>query len=77
MMLAASGGLHMFQSIATGGSYPMNKLKLNLEMLKVETFAATRDDDEPGTVVAHSGWTNCGGLTCLMSLCPDCAVAAK
>ncbi|HEX6370302.1 MAG TPA: hypothetical protein VF006_15385 [Longimicrobium sp.] len=50
----------------------MQKLKLNVETLKVETFAAATGDDEQGTVVAHSGWTNCGGLTCLMSLCPDC-----
>ena len=55
----------------------MKKLTLNLEMLKVETFAAADDAGEQGTVVAHSGWTNCGGLTCLMSLCPDCAAAPK
>jgi hypothetical protein len=50
----------------------MQKLKLNLEMLQVETFPVADGADERGTVVAHSGWTNCGGLTCLMSLCPDC-----
>lgn len=50
----------------------MQKLKLNLEMLEVETFPVADGVDEQGTVVAHSGWTNCGGLTCLMSLCPDC-----
>jgi hypothetical protein len=50
----------------------MQKLKLNLEMLEVETFPVADGADERGTVVAHSGWTNCGGLTCLMSLCPDC-----
>lgn len=50
----------------------MQKLKLNLEMLKVETFPVADGAGERGTVVAHSGWTNCGGLTCLMSLCPDC-----
>jgi hypothetical protein len=50
----------------------MQKLKLNLEMLKVETFPVADGADERGTVVAHSGWTHCGGLTCLMSLCPDC-----
>lgn len=50
----------------------MNKLKLDLEMLEVETFPVADGADERGTVAAHSGWTNCGGLTCLMSLCPDC-----
>ena len=52
----------------------MQKLKLNLDTLRVETFPVANDADERGTVVAHSGWTNCGGLTCLMSLCPDCGV---
>lgn len=50
----------------------MQKLKLNLEMLKVESFPVVDGADERGTVVAHSGWTNCGGLTCLLSVCPDC-----
>lgn len=50
----------------------MQKLKLDLEMLKVETFAAAEGTNAQGTVVAHSGWTNCGGLTCLLSICPDC-----
>jgi hypothetical protein len=51
---------------------PMKKLALNLETLNVQSFTASADAEKPGTVVAHSGWTNCGGLTCLMSLCPDC-----
>lgn len=55
----------------------MRKLKLNVEMLRVESFDTADDAEERGTVVAHSGWTNCGGLTCLMSLCPDCMGAAK
>jgi hypothetical protein len=50
----------------------MQKLKLNIESLNVQTFEVSADEGERGTVVAHSGWTNCGGLTCLMSLCPDC-----
>jgi hypothetical protein len=50
----------------------MRKLKLDVETLEVQSFAASHEDDERGTVVAHSGWTNCGGLTCIMSLCPDC-----
>lgn len=36
------------------------------------TFEVATGDAEQGTVVAHSGFTNCGGITCLMSLCPDC-----
>lgn len=50
----------------------MQKLKLDVESLEVETFPATEPEDGRGTVLAHSGWTQCGGLTCLMSLCPDC-----
>lgn len=50
----------------------MRKLKLDVEKLEVQSFSASRDDDGQGTVVAHSGWTNCGGVTCIMSLCPDC-----
>jgi hypothetical protein len=50
----------------------MRKLKLDVETLKVQTFAAASDGDERGTVVAHSGWTHCGNLTCILSLCPDC-----
>lgn len=50
----------------------MKKLVLNVETLKVQSFTASDDAAGGGTVVAHSGWTNCGGLTCLMSLCPDC-----
>jgi hypothetical protein len=53
---------------------PMQKLKLDLEMLKVETFGTAAGADERGTVMAHSGWTQCGNLTCLLSLC-DCAAA--
>lgn len=51
----------------------MKKLTLDIETLNVQTFETAEDDAERGTVLAHSGWTNCGGLTCLMSLCPDCA----
>ncbi|HEY7767348.1 hypothetical protein [Longimicrobium sp.] len=50
----------------------MKKLKLEIESLDVQTFAIADDDAEQGTVVAHSGFTNCGGITCIMSLCPDC-----
>jgi hypothetical protein len=50
----------------------MQKLKLDIEALEVQTFAVADEDRARGTVVAHSGWTNCGGLTCLLSLC-DCA----
>lgn len=49
----------------------MQKLKLDLDSLDVQTFEVAGDvahDD----VMALSGWTNCGGVTCLMSLCPDC-----
>lgn len=50
----------------------MKKLTLDVEMLEVESFPVAGDEDERGTVVAHSGWTQCGGVTCLLSLCPDC-----
>ncbi|HEX2077536.1 MAG TPA: hypothetical protein VHG08_07495 [Longimicrobium sp.] len=50
----------------------MKKLKLDLDALEVQTFAVAAETDEKGTVMAHSGWTNCGGVTCIMSLCPDC-----
>ncbi len=50
----------------------MRKLKLELESLEVETFPVSDGEKEAGTVIAHSGWTNCGGVTCIMSLCPDC-----
>lgn len=50
----------------------MQKLKLDLDSLTVETFPVAADEDERGTVVAHSGWTQCGGITCILSLCPDC-----
>lgn len=50
----------------------MRKLKLNVEALEVQTFAVASADGERGTVMAHSGWTHCGNLTCLLSLC-DCA----
>ena len=50
----------------------MRKLKLDIETLEVQTFAPTTDADERGTVMAHSGWTHCGDLTCILSLCPDC-----
>jgi hypothetical protein len=50
----------------------MKKLALNLDTLEVQSFTASPDARERGTVVAHSGWTNCGDLTCLLSLCPDC-----
>jgi hypothetical protein len=49
----------------------MKKLRLDVESLEVQTFAATDADDARGTVLAHSGWTRCGELTCLLSLC-DC-----
>lgn len=49
----------------------MKKLKLDVDMLEVQTFSTGTAGTE-GTVVAHSGWTNCGGVTCLLSLCPDC-----
>jgi hypothetical protein len=50
----------------------MQKMKLDLEKLEVETFPVAAGTDERGTVMAHSGWTHCGNLTCLLSLC-DCA----
>jgi hypothetical protein len=50
----------------------MRKLKLDVESLEVETFPADSAEEGAGTVLAHSGWTQCGGVTCLMSLCPDC-----
>jgi hypothetical protein len=50
----------------------MRKLKLDLESLAVETFPVADGEAESGTVLAHSGWTQCGGLTCVLSLCPDC-----
>ncbi|HZG43673.1 MAG TPA: hypothetical protein VEY93_11960 [Longimicrobium sp.] len=50
----------------------MKKLKLDIETLNVQSFAVAADDAEQGTVMAHSGFTNCGGITCIMSLCPDC-----
>ena len=56
----------------------MNKLTLNPEMLRVETFAP--DDDAAaarGTVAAHSGACDAGDtdldlLTCAGSCPPDC-----
>lgn len=50
----------------------MQKLTLNVEALEVQTFAVASAEGERGTVMAHSGWTHCGNLTCLLSLC-DCA----
>ncbi len=50
----------------------MKKLALNLDALEVQSFTASADAAERGTVLAHSGWTNCGDLTCLLSVCPDC-----
>ncbi|HEY0025171.1 MAG TPA: hypothetical protein VGB24_19815 [Longimicrobium sp.] len=50
----------------------MKKLKLEMESLNVQSFAVAAEDAEQGTVMAHSGFTNCGGITCIMSLCPDC-----
>lgn len=50
----------------------MQKLKLDVETLEVQTFAVAAAETSRGTVVAHSGWTHCGNLTCLLSLC-DCA----
>jgi hypothetical protein len=50
----------------------MRKIRLDLDRLEVDTFEATARHQERGTVVAHSGWTECGNLTCLLSLCPDC-----
>lgn len=52
----------------------MQKLKLDVEALEVQTFAVAGAEDARGTVMAHSGWTHCGNLTCLLSLC-DCAAA--
>jgi hypothetical protein len=51
---------------------PMKKLALNVDALEVQSFPVSADAGERGTVMAHSGWTNCGELTCLLSLCPDC-----
>lgn len=50
----------------------MKKLKLNPEALEVQSFPVSAAEGERGTVMAHSGWTHCGNLTCLLSLC-DCA----
>lgn len=50
----------------------MQKLKLDVEALEVQTFAVAEEDGARGTVLAHSGFTHCGNLTCLLSLC-DCA----
>ena len=50
----------------------MTKLKLDLDALEVQTFSVAGGDDERGTVMAHSGWTHCGNLTCILSVCPDC-----
>ncbi len=50
----------------------MNKLTLDVESLEVQSFAVAAADPVRGTVMAHSGFTHCGNLTCLLSLC-DCA----
>jgi hypothetical protein len=50
----------------------MKKLTLDVDALEVQSFPVSAEAGERGTVVAHSGWTNCGGVTCLLSLCPDC-----
>lgn len=50
----------------------MKKLALNLETLNVQSFTATAEAEERGPAMARSGWTNCGDLTCLLSVCPDC-----
>lgn len=50
----------------------MKKLTLDLDALEVQSFTPSAERAERGTVMAHSGWTNCGGLTCLLSVCPDC-----
>ena len=50
----------------------MKKLTLNLDSLKVQSFNASADAEEGGPLKARSGWTNCGNLTCLLSICPDC-----
>jgi hypothetical protein len=50
----------------------MRKLKLEIESLEVETFPVADGEKGAGTVLAHSGFTNCGGVTCFLSLCPDC-----
>jgi hypothetical protein len=50
----------------------MNKLKLQLDTLRVETFDAGPDNALPGTVDAHDGSVytydnyqqTCGGLSC-------------
>jgi hypothetical protein len=45
----------------------MNKLKLIIDDLRVESFEASRTDEGRGTVRAHE-WTQfdptCGGLSC-------------
>jgi hypothetical protein len=50
----------------------MKKLTLNPESLKVQSFTASAGAEEGGPVMARSGWTHCGDLTCLLSICPDC-----
>lgn len=50
----------------------MKKLALDLDTLKVQSFTASAEAGERGPALARSGWTNCGDLTCLLSLCPDC-----
>lgn len=48
----------------------MQKIRLDLEALDVESFAAVAPEaDERGTVIAHSGNTNCGWTSCLIP-CP-------
>lgn len=51
----------------------MRKLKLDLDSLDVQTFAAGEIAGEPGTVRAHSGPTcadSCDGV-CGTYFCPD------
>ncbi len=50
----------------------MKKLTLDVESLEVQSFDVAGADPARGTVMAHSGFTRCGNLTCLLSLC-DCA----
>lgn len=50
----------------------MKKLRLNPESLNVQSFTASAGSEERGPAMARSGWTNCGDLTCLLSICPDC-----
>jgi hypothetical protein len=69
-MLAASSSTLMFPSTPEGPI--MNKLTLDVESLEVQSFAVAAADPVRGTVMAHSGFTHCGNLTCLLSLC-DCA----